>query len=103
MTKSPGIEGLHSFPSLKALKSGANEAKLRTLGFGYRAPYIVESLNLIEQKGGEQWIRDLRGKPIAHVRSELTTLKGVGRKVADCVALFSMDCADTIPVDTHVF
>jgi N-glycosylase/DNA lyase len=27
----------------------------------------------------------------------------VGRKVADCIALFSMDCPANIPVDTHVF
>ena len=30
-------------------------------------------------------------------------MKGIGRKVADCVALFSMDCPETIPVDTHVY
>lgn len=45
----------------------------------------------------------MRGKPLIEVRSELIELKGVGRKVADCVALFSMDCPETIPVDTHVF
>mmetsp|Transcript_44877 Transcript_44877/g.43460 ORF Transcript_44877/g.43460 Transcript_44877/m.43460 type:complete len:120 (+) Transcript_44877:551-910(+) len=28
---------------------------------------------------------------------------GVGNKVADCISLFSMDCSDSIPVDTHVF
>jgi len=37
------------------------------------------------------------------VREQLQTLKGVGRKVADCIALFSMDKPHTIPVDTHVF
>jgi len=31
------------------------------------------------------------------------TLPGVGRKVADCVALFSLDKSDAIPVDTHVW
>ncbi len=30
-------------------------------------------------------------------------LPGVGRKVADCVALFSLDQSDTVPVDTHVW
>ena len=30
-------------------------------------------------------------------------LKGVGRNVTDCIALFSMDCPETILVDTHVF
>lgn len=33
----------------------------------------------------------------------METLTGVGRKVADCIALFSMDQPQTIPVDTHVF
>ena len=28
---------------------------------------------------------------------------GVGRKVADCVALFSLDKHDVVPVDTHVW
>jgi hypothetical protein len=31
------------------------------------------------------------------------TLPGIGRKVADCVALFSLDQIDTIPVDTHIW
>ena len=76
---------------------------MRELGFGYRAPYIVSTLKTIDDKGGEEWIRSLRGCPLEKVREELTQLKGVGRKVADCVALFSMDCPETIPVDTHVF
>jgi N-glycosylase/DNA lyase len=28
--------------------------------------------------------------------------QGVGPKVADCVALFSLDCPDVVPVDTHI-
>ena len=76
---------------------------LRDLGFGYRAPYIISSLKTIESKGGELWLRNLRGQPLSDVRTELMQLKGVGRKVADCIALFSMDCSETIPVDTHVF
>lgn len=29
-------------------------------------------------------------------------IKGVGQKVADCVALFSLDALDAVPVDTHM-
>ena len=48
-------------------------------------------------------MREMRGQSLKDVRSGLMQLKGVGRKVADCIALFSMDCPETIPVDTHVF
>jgi len=34
---------------------------------------------------------------------QLQLLPGVGRKVADCVCVFSLDHADSIPVDTHVW
>jgi len=38
-----------------------------------------------------------------YVSEQLQQLPGVGPKVADCVAVFSLDQADTIPVDVHVF
>lgn len=37
------------------------------------------------------------------MHNELLTITGVGPKVADCVALFSLDQLQCIPVDTHVF
>lgn len=37
------------------------------------------------------------------MQSELLQCPGVGRKVADCVALFSLDQRQAIPVDTHVW
>ena len=96
-------ERYFAFPTLKQFKGKATDTMLRDLGFGYRAPYIISTLDTIEAKGGEAWLRNMRGKPLDEVRSELIQLKGVGRKVADCIALFSMDCPETIPVDTHVF
>ena len=35
--------------------------------------------------------------------TSLQTLPGVGPKVADCVALFSCDKLEAVPVDTHVW
>ena len=65
-------EDIYAFPSFEAFKSKATEAKLRQLGFGYRAPYIVKSTKLIADKGGETWLAGLRGKPADTVREELT-------------------------------
>jgi N-glycosylase/DNA lyase len=36
------------------------------------------------------------------VQEELLQFSGIGRKVADCIALFSLDQSNTIPVDVHV-
>lgn len=53
--------------------------------------------------GGREWLLGLRHQPFAETIEELTQLKGVGPKVAACVALFSCDKHSAIPVDTHVW
>ena len=93
---------LHTFPTAAEL-SRATEAELRDLGFGYRARFVVESTATVASNGGEAWLHALRAKPRDEVQSALMTLCGVGRKVADCVALFALDQAGCIPVDTHVW
>lgn len=53
--------------------------------------------------GGEEWLRSLRKMHLEDVICGLSTLPGVGPKVAACVALFSLDQHHAIPVDTHVW
>jgi N-glycosylase/DNA lyase len=54
--------------------------------------------------GGTEWLYKLRSLDShEEIVQALLQLNGVGRKVADCVALFSLDQHDAIPVDTHVF
>lgn len=94
---------LYSFPSLEALEA-ATDKGLRDMGFGYRAPYIVETRNLLQELGGHEYLMDLRTiRDADQVQDKLIEFKGVGRKVADCVALFSLDQTEAIPVDTHVW
>ena len=38
-----------------------------------------------------------------HIQDILLQLPGVGRKVADCISLFSLDQCSIIPIDTHVW
>jgi N-glycosylase/DNA lyase len=73
------------------------------LGFGYRAKFITSSCQTLFHKG-DDWLFQLRAtKSAQDVQNELLELHGVGRKVADCIALFSLDKKDAIPVDTHVW
>lgn len=95
---------LHSFPSLETLKRRATEQDLRRIGLGYRAKYIVETVEILDSLGGEPYLHELRcATDPDDVQSRLVQFRGVGRKVADCVALFSLRQASAIPVDVHVW
>ena len=92
----------YEFPTPEAL-SAASEEELRGLGLGYRAKFIRSTAILLTKIGGEEFLMSLRKKTHKEVQSELLKFDGVGMKVADCVALFSLDQSDCIPVDTHVW
>jgi N-glycosylase/DNA lyase len=96
---------LYSFPSLVELKTKATEEELRSVcGMGYRAKYILATMDALDALGGESYLQKLRKcKDPDEVQELLLAFAGVGRKVADCVALFSLRQADAIPVDTHVW
>ncbi|XP_042347947.1 N-glycosylase/DNA lyase isoform X2 [Plectropomus leopardus] len=93
----------YSFPSLSALTDSSVEARLRDLGFGYRARFLQQSAKQIFDTHGLQWLEGLRSVPYPQARDALRTLPGVGTKVADCVCLMSLDKAEAVPIDTHVW
>jgi N-glycosylase/DNA lyase len=98
----PELESYHPFPPPSRLSSPDVAATLRSLGFGYRADFIQKTAKMLgdahsadsplEGKGGpERWLYTLRDMPTTDARQELLKLMGVGRKVADCVLLMSLD------------
>ncbi|XP_026222806.1 N-glycosylase/DNA lyase [Anabas testudineus] len=93
----------YDFPSLALLSDSSVEARLRDLGFGYRARFLQQSANQIQDTYGLQWLEGLRSVPYLQARDALRTLPGVGTKVADCVCLMSLDKAEAVPIDTHVW
>ncbi|KAJ1991624.1 8-oxoguanine glycosylase ogg1 [Dimargaris cristalligena] len=112
----------YTFPRLTALASSSApsspsslpsstvspdlEARLRTLGFGYRAKYISKTVAYLADAYGEEaesWLHSLRDKSYADAHSALLKLSGIGPKVADCICLMSLDKSEVIPVDTHVW
>ncbi|KAK1934592.1 N-glycosylase/DNA lyase [Phytophthora citrophthora] len=115
----------YEFPSVDTLAAKCEEATLRSLGFGYRAAFIVKTAKQLQELGGASYllgIRDGKGSILPKAKKqkknsdqddeeasyhayqdELMVFSGVGRKVADCVALFSLEKMEAIPVDTHVW
>ncbi|KAH9993756.1 DNA glycosylase [Russula vinacea] len=112
-TPEPEPESYHPFPPPSHLSSPDVVATLRSLGFGYRADFIQKTAKMLEdaygvgpssegKEGPERWLYTLRNMTTVDARQELLKFMGVGRKVADCVLLMSLDKPEVIPVDTHV-
>ncbi|MCB0824704.1 MAG: hypothetical protein KDC26_00800 [Armatimonadetes bacterium] len=95
------LAGGELFPRLEQIAM-LQEQGLREAGFGYRAKYVCGASRLALELGGEDWLQSLRNQPTEMAIQELMTLPGVGRKVAECIALIGLDKTDAVPVDTHV-
>jgi len=95
----------HPFPPPSALADPLVAIQLRSLGFGYRADFVqrtakmlvdahgtktsTQSCQLVEEP--ELWLHALRRRSTSEAREELLKFVGVGRKVADCILLMSLD------------
>ncbi|KAF4521558.1 hypothetical protein B566_EDAN001278 [Ephemera danica] len=93
----------YSFPEVKDLVKPNIEVKLRKVGFGYRAPFVIGTAKKIIEQGGEDWLLKLSEMDYANTKQELMSLPGIGAKVADCICLMSFGHLQAVPVDTHVY
>lgn len=89
----------YSFPTPSDLANTC-EDDLRETKCGYRAKYIKESAKMIAD--GIVDIYELKNVSTEEGRKELMKLPGVGRKVADCIMLFSMRKFDVFPIDIWI-
>lgn len=92
---------MHKFPSINKLAVDGVEADLRKAGFGYRAKYINQAARFLIDNQVDLF--QLRQSPYAEVHERLVEIPGVGPKVADCIALMSLDQLGAVPVDTHIW
>jgi len=94
----------HPFPPPSALAASDVASELRSLGFGYRADFIQRTARMLVDRHSSatvqetieapvRWLLTLRNEDTAKAREELLKLSGVGRKVADCVLLMSLNKA----------
>jgi N-glycosylase/DNA lyase len=89
-----------AFPGPLAV-ARARESDLRRAGVGFRAPYLLGAARYLAEDPDSFWTR-LRAAPLDEAREELTSLPGVGPKIADCVLLFGLDRLEAYPVDRWI-
>lgn len=89
----------HAFPSPEAIADIPLDV-LHGFGLGYRDEY----LHLAGEKvaSGEFKLDYLSSLSYEDSVKYLMELKGVGKKVANCVCLFGLHHIDAFPIDTHI-
>ena len=89
----------HSFPRPADLVE-AGEGELRRLGLGFRAPYVdLASRAVLE---GELDMPALVRMPYPEAKATLMEQKGIGSKIADCIAVFSLEKLEAFPIDVWI-
>lgn len=89
----------HSFPTPVQLVE-AGEMELRRLGLGFRAPYV--DLATREVVEGSLDLNALVRLPYFPAKERLMECHGIGSKIADCIAVFSLEKLDAFPIDVWV-
>ncbi len=92
-------ETLHAFPSPAEL-AGASEADFRSLGLGYRAPYVLDAVRQVNE--GTLDLAGIAALDDEALLKKLQGVRGVGIKVASCVALFAYGRTGCVPVDVWI-
>lgn len=88
----------YAFPTVKNLASASLDF-YKSIGLGYRAEYIK---GFAEMLNGGYNLDNLRALSTSEITSELLKIKGIGKKVADCITLFGFNRTDSFPVDTWI-
>lgn len=94
--------GEDAFPTVEEVAAIPPEA-LWELRFGYRARTIPFVAHELKARGGDAYVHSLKGKSYETAVAELISIKHIGRKLADCIALFALDQTCAVPVDTHIW
>lgn len=87
----------YAFPTLNQL-SKITEDDFKSMGCGYRSGYLVDTIKRLQDFD----LNALYDMPTIDARKLLMSLKGIGRKVADCILLFGYHKGDVFPADIWI-
>ncbi|MGV3616930.1 MAG: hypothetical protein ACO1SV_16510 [Fimbriimonas sp.] len=93
---------VHRFPDVATVAAIPPEA-LRSRSFGYRANTIPTAARYILERGGDAYVDGLRQVPYEEAHTALLAVPFIGRKLADCIALFALHHTNAVPLDTHLW
>ncbi len=97
--KGPEGEVLRAFPEPEAIMDAGFD-ELKACGLGYRIDYVKDAAAKVVS--GEIDIRTLEEMPDDELFETLQLVKGVGKKVADCVCLYGFHRMSRSPVDVWI-
>lgn len=92
-------ETVHLFPSPKQM-SPATMEELSQFRLGYRTSYILDAIDKV--KSGLIDLDKISAYDDMQLFTALKSVRGVGDKVANCIALFSYGRTSLAPVDTWI-
>ena len=85
----------YGFPEPSSIRT---PFQLKSVKAGFRIDYLVKASQCIDRKQ----LLALKGLPYPEARKSLMKLPGVGKKVADCTVLYSLDFLEAFPIDTWI-
>ena len=89
----------HAFPTPAQLGE-ASESELRRLGLGFRAPYVAQAAKMV--LNGRLDLNYLVRTSYPEAKALLMECPGIGPKIADCIAVFSLEKLEAFPIDVWV-
>ncbi len=92
-------DGVFSLPSFEKIDSADIET-IRKCKLGFRSDYIKKTARKICADSFKA--ESLRSARYSEAKSYLTSLSGIGEKVADCILLFGAAKMEAFPVDTWI-
>lgn len=90
---------MRAFPSAEKI-AAEDENSLAVLHAGYRTEYILNAARAVAS--GEIDLEKLKKADMNDAERTLMSIRGVGKKVADCAMLYSLGFFDCYPVDRHI-
>ena len=85
----------YGFPEPRCIKT---PLQLESVRAGFRTNYLLNASQCVDRNQ----LLSLRSLSRKEAREKLMALPGVGKKVADCILLYSLDFLEAFPMDTWI-